>query len=104
MALFNKAIKKHVERKEGINLNNISLLHSALNASSLRQQTISNNIANAETPGYKAKKVVFEDILKQHLTDQSSFVGTRTNARHLTIGNVAGNPMSMMVENTDHHE
>jgi flagellar basal-body rod protein FlgB len=81
-------------------LNNISLLHSALNASSLRQQVISNNIANAETPGYKAKKVVFEDILKQHLTAQSSFVGTRTDARHLSIGNSTGNPLPMIVETT----
>ncbi len=80
-------------------MNNINLLQTALSASSLRQQAISNNIANAETPGYKAKKVVFEDILKQHLATQSNFVGTRTNAKHVVIGNPSGIPVPTVIEN-----
>lgn len=82
-------------------MNNISLLQSALDASSLRQQAISHNIANAETPRYKAKKVVFEDILKQHLTTQSRFVGTRTDPRHLVIGSHVGIPDPMIMEDTE---
>jgi flagellar basal-body rod protein FlgB len=82
-------------------LNNISLLQSALNASSMRQQVISNNIANAETPGYKAKKVVFEDILKQHLSNQTGFVGTRTDARHFEIGNSSNLPSPQIMQNTE---
>ncbi|MEH7307825.1 flagellar basal body rod protein FlgB [Neobacillus drentensis] len=82
-------------------MNNISLLHQALNASSLRQQVISNNISNAETPGYKAKQVVFEDILKKHLTNQSKFVGIRSDSKHLVIGNSADIPTANIVENTN---
>lgn len=82
-------------------MNNINLLQSALNASNLRQQAISNNIANAETPGYKAKKVVFEDILKQHLDNQSNFTGTRTDPRHVEIGGSNSIPTPKVVENTD---
>lgn len=82
-------------------MNNIGLLQKALDASSLRQQVISNNIANAETPGYKAKQVVFEDILKQHLNNQTNFVGNRTDSRHLVIGNPADIPTANIVENTD---
>jgi flagellar basal-body rod protein FlgB len=82
-------------------LNNIGLLKSALDASSLRQQVISNNIANAETPGYKGKQVVFEDILKQHLSNQTTFVGNRTDPRHFVIGNPSDIPTARTVENTD---
>lgn len=82
-------------------MNNIGLLKSALDASSLRQQVISNNIANAETPGYKGKQVVFEDILKQHLSNQTTFVGNRTDPRHIVIGNSSDIPTAKTVENTD---
>lgn len=38
-------------------------LKTALSGLQLRQQTIANNIANAETPNYKAQAVQFEDAL-----------------------------------------
>ncbi|MFP5113098.1 flagellar basal body rod protein FlgB [Bacillaceae bacterium C204] len=82
-------------------MNNISLLQKALDASSLRQQVISNNISNAETSGYKAKQVVFEDVLKKHLNNQTNFVGNRSDARHLVIGNPADIPTANIVENTN---
>jgi flagellar basal-body rod protein FlgB len=85
----------------GNHLNHIGILQSALDASSLRQQAISNNISNAETPGYKAKKVVFEDILKKHLSNQTEFAGNRTDARHVMIGKMVQIPTATTVENTE---
>ncbi|MGJ7909854.1 flagellar basal body rod protein FlgB [Neobacillus sp. LXY-1] len=82
-------------------MNTIGLLQSALTASSLRQQTISNNIANAETPGYKAKKVLFEDILKQQLSNQLKFVGNRTDPRHFVIGQASNIPNAKIVEDAN---
>ena len=41
------------------------LLKNALDASHLRQQTISNNMANVNTKNYKANRVVFEEELKK---------------------------------------
>lgn len=38
-------------------------LQTATNLRKLRQELISSNIANAETPGYHAKKMDFEDAL-----------------------------------------
>ncbi len=38
-------------------------LGASINFRQLRQDVISSNIANAETPGYKAKKVDFENAL-----------------------------------------
>ncbi|QQE80799.1 flagellar basal body rod protein FlgB [Alicyclobacillus sp. SO9] len=41
------------------------LLEGALSAAQLRQQVYANNIANADTPGYKRQDVVFESLLNQ---------------------------------------
>lgn len=38
-------------------------LQSALDSLALRQRTIANNIANVNTPGYQARRVVFEEAL-----------------------------------------
>lgn len=40
-------------------------LGSSINFRQLKQNTASSNIANAETPGYKAKKVDFEQALSR---------------------------------------
>lgn len=40
------------------------LVRTALDAASLRHETISNNIANINTPGYKLQKVNFESQLQ----------------------------------------
>lgn len=47
-------------------INSIStdLLQKGLDALWLRQRVISNNIANATTPGYKSKSVEFESMLR----------------------------------------
>lgn len=42
---------------------NTSILEKALDATWLRNDTISNNIANVDTPGYKRKDVEFEEFL-----------------------------------------
>ncbi len=45
----------------------INVLDKAADASWLRQEAISNNIANATTPGYKRQDVAFESELKKAL-------------------------------------
>ena len=44
-----------------------ALYEKALNGTWQRQKAISNNIANSETPGYKAIAVNFEDELKSEM-------------------------------------
>lgn len=43
----------------------IDLLGSALNASEKNHRVVSQNIANVNTPGYKAKRLEFEKMLEQ---------------------------------------
>lgn len=47
-------------------------LHSALRGLALRQRTIADNIANIETPGFKAGRAQFEEALKSALVDGRS--------------------------------
>lgn len=49
-----------------------SVLQNALYASNLQQQVYANNIANADTPGYKRQDVDFESLLSQAMNDQSN--------------------------------
>ena len=45
----------------------VNILDKASDASWLKQEAISNNIANQDTPGYKRKDVEFESVLEQEL-------------------------------------
>ena len=57
---------------------------AALNGLSLRQQAISRNIANIDTPGYQAQTVEFQDTLTR-LVDTNSLLPLKiTDEAHLT--------------------
>jgi flagellar basal-body rod protein FlgB len=45
----------------------VDLLHRAMSVSSLRQNVIANNLANADTPNFKRTEVNFESELKRAL-------------------------------------
>ena len=49
-----------------------SALRVALSGLAARQTAISNNIANIETPGYRAQKVKFEEALTDAVTNGQS--------------------------------
>lgn len=63
-----------------------NLLKTALDVSALRQETISNNIANINTPDYKASRVEFESYLK-NAASKSRLNTTHTN--HIDINSEA---------------
>jgi len=59
-------------------------LKRALDGLALRQQVISRNIANVDTPGYKASTVSFEQQLQHALRDDGrGLTPTRTSPGHL---------------------
>lgn len=45
----------------------INVLNKAADASWLREETIANNLANVNTPGYKRKDVDFQSVLRREL-------------------------------------
>lgn len=77
---------------------NYELLTRALDASSLRQEAVSNNIANVNTPGYKAQKIEFENLLEQAMSKNGML---RTHDRHLGTGDIESiQPQSVRREGT----
>lgn len=61
-----------------------AVLSNALSVSSLRHKTISNNIANVNTPGFKRSEVLFEDKLQAALSGNRKLDMTQTHSNHLT--------------------
>ncbi|HHT87774.1 MAG TPA: flagellar basal body rod protein FlgB [Clostridiales bacterium] len=65
--------------------NYINILKKAADASWKRNEVISNNIANVDTPGYKRKDVQFESYLMGALTGDGSLDKRVANVRMDTI-------------------
>lgn len=51
---------------------NLDVMNKALDASMMRNNIISNNIANQETPGYKRQDVKFETILAKEIESKGT--------------------------------
>lgn len=62
----------------------IDKINHGLNYATLKNQTISNNIANVDTANYSAKKVSFQSLLDQER--HGGFTAKRTDERHLDFG------------------
>ncbi len=63
--------------------NAIQAAKMALDGLSLRQQIISRNIANIDTPGYRAQEVEFESALQRALRSNGQVQMAVTNSGHL---------------------
>lgn len=81
--------------------NTIDSLEHALNYSSLKQKTISNNIANVDTPNYKAKEVINEGSFKSAL--DSSMNAYRTNQRHYDFSHSSGSKQVITQKNVQYN-
>lgn len=61
----------------------IDFYKKALDYAWKRNEVISNNIANADTPGYKAKDVNFKAFLQKYLNGQDNLELVTTDKRHI---------------------
>jgi flagellar basal-body rod protein FlgB len=67
----------------------VDTLQKGLAAAWQRNTVIRHNIANAETPDFKASDVQFESLFAdalQSAEETGGFVGKKTNSRHIDIG------------------
>jgi len=70
-----------------------SIHDDALQLRSRRTSILAANIANADTPDYKARDMDFSAMLKQVQTGQSKQIGmSRTHDNHLSAGQSSVNP------------
>lgn len=61
-------------------------LAAALNFRQMRHELISSNVANAETPGYKAKRIDFEEALAKALDIEKQNSLNTENKEHFNVG------------------
>jgi flagellar basal-body rod protein FlgB len=64
---------------------------------SRRQQVVSSNLANIDTPGYKTKDVSFHATMEELLADRSGDLRT-TRARHIDAASQGASPADMAFE------
>ena len=67
--------------------NYINVLTKAADASWTRNEIITNNLANVDTPGYKRKDVSFQNYLLQELTSGDS-TSLRNRVNDVEVGNL----------------
>ena len=63
-----------------------SALQTSLNMRQLRHNLTSSNIANAETPGYKAQKLDFEEALARSIDIDGLRGMSATSENHYAVG------------------
>ncbi|GIP33061.1 flagellar basal body rod protein FlgB [Paenibacillus sp. J2TS4] len=69
-----------------LNSPTFNLMERSMDASALRHQVLSNNIANVDTPYFKRSEIKFEEFLQNEMRAPFSIEGFRTDPRHFVIG------------------
>ena len=85
-----------------MNSPNFNYLGRGLAAANLRQEVISNNIANVNTPNFKKSDVVFEELLAKEIgmDDSGRLPLVRTHDRHLPVGMIGKAKTSIQENDT----
>ena len=81
--------------------NTVNLIEQGLNYSSLKSKAISQNIANVDTPNYKAKNVSFKSVLEQSTNiNNQSF---KTDSRHFEFKEAGSNGLQITNKNANYN-
>ncbi|MGI4993927.1 flagellar basal body rod protein FlgB [Halobacteriovorax sp. GFR7] len=65
----------------------LKALAASLNLRQIRHEVLTSNIANADTPGYKAKRVDFEEALARALDVDGNLEMLTSEEKHFDVGN-----------------
>ena len=72
-------------------------LNFALDTLSVKNNGISRNIANQDTPKYKAVKLVFSEVMEEYYDNtKKPFTLTRTHQRHMSLGGEELDPRTLV--------
>ncbi|MNB64180.1 Flagellar basal body rod protein FlgB [compost metagenome] len=85
-------------------LNSISFqrLQTGIDAATLRQSALANNVANVDTPGFKRSDVSFESLLQQEEKGIKSTLNAKTtNPRHIQFGSAGSVPTPITQTDTE---
>ncbi|MBU1237145.1 MAG: flagellar basal body rod protein FlgB [Gammaproteobacteria bacterium] len=68
----------------------LGTFRNVANLRTYRQELLASNIANADTPNYKARDFDFKAALENAVAGQASFAIARTSPQHLAGANLSG--------------
>ena len=74
-----------------MNSSNFNYLSRAMSAANIRQEVISHNMANVNTPNFKKSTLVFEELLAKELygsNTEGKLPMIRTHDKHLPMANM----------------
>ncbi len=72
-------------------------LNFALGTLSVKNNGISRNVANQDTPKYKAVKLVFSEVMEEYYSDSKNPIPLkRTNPMHMPIGTAELDPRTLV--------
>ena len=80
----------------------LGIHEKALNFRAQRAEVLANNIANADTPHYKARDLEFSSVLASQTNKNGTFNLNRTSARHIEGEGVSFSAESLQYR-TPHH-
>lgn len=76
----------------------INTLATGLETASVKNRVIAENIANIDTPGYKAQDLEFFDVMNEVLGDGKKLPLSRTNEKHLPPAELEADPSSFVYQ------
>ncbi|MUK89921.1 flagellar basal body rod protein FlgB [Ornithinibacillus sp. L9] len=79
----------------------IQSLEKSLDYASAKNQTISTNLANVDTPNYKTQDVVFKNVLNDALS--SNISAKQTNEKHMPFGDNPHSSFKVVTNNNTNY-
>ncbi|MET0186400.1 MAG: flagellar basal body rod protein FlgB [Achromobacter sp.] len=79
--------------------NDLSFFQNSLELRATRQEVLSSNIANADTPNFKARDFDFKTAMQNAMGDQKRLSETHltlTSARHIPASAVTSGPVDLL--------
>ncbi len=74
----------------------LGIHESALRVRGQRAGVLANNLANIDTPNYKARDLDFKGILNRKTAESNSFNLQATNERHIAMGTAFGEDADLL--------
>ena len=74
----------------------LGIHESALRLRGQRAGILANNLANIDTPNFKARDLDFKQLLNQQTSGGNGFAAQMTNERHMSTDTVFGEDASLM--------
>ena len=77
------------------------LLGNVANLREDRHTLLTSNLANIETPNYKAKDISFEDQLRRSMPEKNQLAMARTNTKHMPVYDFTGQVRPVAISGGD---